>query len=212
MQRIPTIARAGLAAIGATAVLVAIPAGAAAADKFGADLKNSDGSVTQPTAERNCQQDANALDSTKECDRIAVKYQDTGAIQGNITAPHGGKIDKLKLVALHKGKFQFELGRTKNYNGGDNGKGQIVAHSRHVKYESSIKGTGYKIQTFDIPDKHVDKGDYLAIKARKTSLLKCQSGSTEQLLFQPPLAVNAPFTGNAGHVSNCTLLLQAVYK
>lgn len=211
MQRIPAIARAGLAAIGTAATLALVPAGAAGADKFGADLKNQDGSVTQPTAERNCQQDANALDSTKPCDRIAVNYQDTGAINGNITAPQNGKIDKLKLVALDSGSFKFELGRAKNFDGSD-GKGKIVAHGQSVDYQSSVSGSGYKIQTFNIDDVKVSKGDYLAIKAKKTSLLKCQSGSTEQLLFQPPLAVNGPFTDNIGHRSNCTLLLQAVYK
>jgi len=193
----------------AIAALVIVPA-AGATTKFGSDLKNNDGSVTQATDTRNCQQDANPLDSTQKCDRIAVQYQDTGAIQSNITAPKNGTIDKLKLVALHKGKFKFELGDVKNLNGA-NGKGKIVAHGPRVEYGSSISGPGYKIQTFDV-NVPVHKGDYLAIKSRKTSLLKCQSGSTEQLLFQPTLPVGGPFESNLGHRSNCTLLLQAVYQ
>ena len=46
---------------------------------------------------------------------------------------------------------------------------------------------------------------------RGFQLLKCQSGSTEQLLFQPMLPLGGPFTSNLGHRSNCTLLLRAVY-
>ena len=194
----------------ALAALMALPAGAQAKDKFGADLKNNDGSVTQPTSQRNCQQDANPLDSTKSCDRIAVKYQDTGAIQGNIKAPKDGKIDKIKLVALKKGSFKLELGDVKNLNGSD-GKGRILDRGPEISHQSSVSGSDYKIQTFDV-NVEVDKGDYLGIKSKKTSLLKCQSGSTEQLLFQPVLAINAPFESNLGHRSNCTLLLQAVYK
>jgi hypothetical protein len=193
----------------ALAAMLIVPS-AGAKTKFGADLKNGDGSVTQPTTEKNCQQDANPLDSTEKCDRIAVQYQDTGAIQDNITAPKNGTIDKLKLVALHKGNFKFELGDVKGFHG-SNGKGKIVDHGQKVEYKSSIHGPDYKIQTFDV-NQPVDKGDYLAIKSKKTSLLKCQSGSTEQLLFQPTLPVGGPFESNLGHRSDCTLLLQAVYE
>jgi hypothetical protein len=186
-------------------------AGAAqASTKFGADLRNSNGSVTQPTGNRNCQQDANPLNASKPCDRVAVQYLDTGSPGGNRKAPRDGKIVKLKLVALAKGHFRFELARAKNLHG-DTGKAKIVDRGRKIDYKSSIHGNDYEIQRFHI-NQHVDKGDYLAIKSRKTSLLKCQSGSTEQLLFQPLLPVGGPFESNDGHRSNCTLLLQAVYK
>ncbi|MGH2964098.1 MAG: hypothetical protein ACRDMH_01780 [Solirubrobacterales bacterium] len=166
--------------------------------------------MTQPTGNRNCQQDANPLDASKPCDRVAVQYLDTGSPGGNRKAPKDGTIVKLKLVALAKGSFRFELAKAKNLHG-DSGKAKIVDRGAKIRYQSSIHGTGYDIQTFRI-HQHVDKGQYLAIKSRKTSLLKCQSGSTEQLLFQPVLPVGGPFTSNLGHRSNCTLLLQAVYK
>jgi hypothetical protein len=79
-----------------------------------------------------------------------------------------------------------------------------------IDYQSSVHGNDYRIQTFHVHER-VHKGEYLAIKSKRTSLLKCQSGSTEQLLFQPVLALNGSFTSNAGHTSNCTLLLRAVY-
>jgi hypothetical protein len=183
---------------------------AQATTKFGSDLRNSNGSVTQPTATRNCQQDANPLDASKPCDRVAVQYLDTGSPGGNRKAPKDGTIVKLKLVALAKGSFRFELAKAKKLHG-DNGKAKIVDRGAKISYQSSVHGNNYDIQTFHV-HQHVDKGEYLAIKSRKTSLLKCQSGSTEQLLFQPVLPVGGPFTSNLGHRSNCTMLLQAVYK
>jgi hypothetical protein len=198
----------GLAAVTAIAGLLAVPVAGQAKTKFGADLTNNDGSVEQPTTEKNCQQDANPLDSTKKCDRIAVSYG--SAINDNFKAPKNGTIDKLKLVALHKGSFKFELGDVKNLNG-DTGKGKITDHGDKIAYKSSIDGPDYKIQTFNV-NQPVKKGDYLAIKSRKTSMLQCNSGSTRQLLFQPTLPVGGPFESNDGHRSTCTLLLQAVYE
>ena len=198
-----------LACAGALIALLSFAAAAQALTKFGSDLRNKDGSVTQPTGNRNCQQDANPLDASKPCDRVAVQFLDTGSPGGNIKAPKDGVIKRLNLVALNKGSFRFELAKVKNFHG-DNGKAKIVHRGDRIKYESSVHGNDYDIQTFHVHEK-VHKGEYLAIKSRKTSMLKCQSGSTEQLLFQPVLPVGGPFTSNQGHRSNCTLLLRAVY-
>src|SRR3954468_45024 len=189
--------------------LLGFTATAQALTKFGSDLRNKDGSVTQPTGNRNCQQYANALDASKPCDRVAVQFLDTGSPGGNIKAPKDGVIKRLNLVALNKGSFRFELAEVKNFHS-DNGKAKIVHHGDKINYKSSVHGNHYDIQTFHVHEK-VHKREYLAIKSRKTSLLKCQPGSTQQLLFQPVLPVGGPFTSNAGHRSNCTLLLRAVY-
>ena len=200
-----------LACAAALAVLLALPAIGQARTKFGSDLRNNDGTVTQPTDQRNCQQDANALDASQSCDRVAVQFLDTGAAANHIKAPKDGVINKLKLVALHKGAFRFELARVKNFHGGDNGKAKIVDRGERINYDSSAHGQSYTIQSFKVHD-HVKKGDYLSIKSRRTSLLKCNSGSTEQLLFQPVLPVGGSFVNNNGHRSNCTLLLEALYR
>jgi hypothetical protein len=199
-----------LACAGALVALLGFAGAAQATTKFGSDLRNSNGTVTQPTTTRNCQQDANPLTAGKPCDRVAVQFLDTGSPGGNRKAPKDGTIKKLKLVALAKGHFRFELARAKKLHG-DNGKAKIVDRGPRINYQSSIHGQNYRIQSFGV-HQHVRKGDYLAINSRQTSLLKCQSGSTEQLLFQPVLPVGGPFTSNLGHTSNCTLLLQAVYK
>jgi hypothetical protein len=186
--------------------LLAFAATAQAFTKFGADLRNKDGSVVQANGNRNCQQDANALDASKQCDRVAVQFLDTGSPGGNKKAPKDGVINRINLVALHKGHFRFELAKVKNFHG-DNGKAKIVHRGEKIEYQ----GDPNHIQTFHVHQR-VHEGEYLAIKSRKTSLLRCQSGSTEQLLFQPVLPVGGSFTSNHGHTSNCTMLLRAVYK
>jgi len=201
-------AKATLLACAAAAIaLLGFTASAQALTKFGSDLHNKDGSVVQANGTRNCQQDANALDASKPCDRVAVQFLDTGSPSGNIKAPKDGVIKRLNLVAQNKGSFKFELAKVKKFHGGDNGKAKIVDRGDKIKYKKDPS----HIQTFHVNQK-VSKGDYLTIKGKKTSLLRCQSGSTEQLLYQPVLGLKDPFTSNIGHRSNCTLLLRAVYK
>jgi hypothetical protein len=206
--RLRTRSGTAIIAFGCAATLIALLGFAATAQaltKFGSDLHNRDGSVVQANGNRNCQQDANALDASKPCDRVAVQFLDTGSPGGHKSAPKDGVIKKINLVANHKGHFRFELAEVKNFHGGDNGKAKIVHRGDKIRYQASNR-----IQTFHVHQR-VHKGEYLAIKSRKTAMLRCQSGSTEQLLFQPVLQLNGPFTNNNGHRSNCTMLLRAVY-
>ncbi len=194
-----------LACAAAIVALLGFTATAQALTKFGSDLHNKDGSVVQANGNRNCQQDANPLDASKPCDRVAVQFVDTGSPGGNVKAPKDGVIKRLNLVAQTKGHFRFELAKVKKFHG-DNGRAKLVDRGDKISYQ----GDPSHIQTFHVHQK-VDKGDYLAIKSKKTSLMRCQSGSTEQLLYQPVLPLDGPFTNNIGHRSNCTLLLRAVY-
>src|SRR5919201_4118119 len=96
--------------LGYAAALIALLGFAATAQaltKFGSDLHNKDGSVVQANGSRNCQQDANPLDASKPCDRVAVQYLDTGSPGGNIKAPKDGVIKRVNLVPLQKGPFRF---------------------------------------------------------------------------------------------------------
>jgi hypothetical protein len=44
----------------------------------------------------------------------------------------------------------------------------------------------------------VKKGERLGIRDTTTSILRCDQGSTRQLLFQPPLVVGAAPVANGG--------------
>jgi hypothetical protein len=194
-------------ALGAVALMVA-PASSFAA-KFGSDLKNNDGSVTQPANSA----PAHYCDPTPghPCTRVAVAFGDTGAAGGHVTAPRDGVIKKIKLVAGTPGHFRLQLAKVKNLAlGPGTGKAKVVEQGPRINYGSSVDGLDYDIQTIHV-HVPVKEGEYLAIKSKRTSTLKCQSGSTEQLLFQPPLALGGPFEWNDTD-DDCTMLLQAVIK
>ena len=194
-------------ALGAAALMVAPATGMAA--KFGSDLKNNDGSVTQP---------ANSVPAHycdpvpgDPCTRVAVDFGNTGAAGGNVAAPTDGVIKKIKLVAGAPGHFRLQLAKVKNLAlGPGTGKAKVVEQGPRIDYGSSVNGLDYEIQKFPV-HVPVHEGEYLAIKAKRTSTLKCTSGSTEQLLFQPPLALGGPFEWNDAD-DDCTMLLQAVIK
>lgn len=192
-------------ALAATALMV-VPATSLAA-KFGSDLKNNDGSVTQPANSA----PAHYCDPIPgdPCTRVAVAFGDTGAAGGNVTAPTDGVIKKIKLVAGTPGHFRLQLAKVKNLAlGPGTGKAKVVEQGPKISYESSVNGLDYDIQTIPV-HVPVKQGQYLAIKSTRTSTLKCTSGSTEQLLFQPPLALGDPFEWNDDD-DDCTMLLQAV--
>jgi hypothetical protein len=65
----------------------------------------------------------------------------------------------------------------------------------------------YEVETFNV-DVPVEKGQDLAIKARRTSMLRCSSGGPNQLLFQPARRSGGPFAGVDG-TDGCRLVLQA---
>lgn len=69
---------------------------------------------------------------------------------------------------------------------------------------------GAIVETFNV-NVHVKKGEYVAISAKKTSILRCNSGGTRQLLFQPALVPGDPFE-TADDDDGCELLLEAIYE
>ena len=104
------------------------------------------------------------------------------------------------------------VGFLSNLNtGAGTGSGKITAHGPILHYVTSRQpGTDdLKIQKFAGLHINVKKGEYLGIRAKSTSILRCDSGSKRQLLFQPPLVVGAaPVAANGN--STCALLIEAV--
>jgi hypothetical protein len=199
-----TRAAAGLATV---AVLGVIGVSAAsAATKFGADLN----SETQPSNanDRSCR-DADEALTTGFCTRVATTFADVGAVNGKIKAPKDGTITKIKLVAGEPGvMFPFVV-KLKDFNTSTyTAKGKATAKGPKIAYKSSILEGSYKVQSFPVNFK-VTKGQYLAIRAKRTSMLRCNSGGGKQLLFQPPLLIGDPFSASDGR-DECVLLIQAV--
>jgi hypothetical protein len=191
---------------------VVLPASGFATKKFGAKLRNPDGTVTQPTAVVNgfsCF-DADPDLTVAPCTRVALRYGDTGAVQGHVKAPRNGTLKKLKIVASGPGEFKPFLARVKDVDSGSR-TGNARVHSKgSMRTYLGDDTPPYTIESFRY-SVHVRKGDRLAVKSERTNFETCQTGSLEQLLFQPPLALNDPFEPSDGD-DDCTLLIQAVYK
>lgn len=187
-----------LTAAVATAAL-ALPA-TASADYFGAKLnKNTQPSNSLPAHK------CNETGKAQKCTRVSV---DALYNLGGAKAHKDGTIRKIKLIAGGPGSFKLQLAKAKP----NQEKAKVVRSGPQIRYEGQgpVWNEPYKIETFPVNLK-VYKGEYLAIKAKKTSMLRCNSGSTRQLLFQPPLAVGGPFM-SADDTDGCHLLLKAVYK
>jgi hypothetical protein len=143
------------------------------------------------------------------CTRMAMISGDVDAAGGHMQAPMSGVITKIKLIAGHKGSMSPWVAKITHWTQGDHtGDGQATAHGPVINYASSVtSGTTYTVQSFPV---HIDvrKGEYLGIRAKKTSMLRCTQGSVTQLLFQPPLVVGDPPTANGG-IDDCVLLIEA---
>jgi hypothetical protein len=200
MTRKTRTARFGLvAALAATAVAV-IPAGASA-ESFGSKLATN----IQPSNAGNghyCD-----LDDHSSCTRVMMEGYTNGPGVGSPKAPHDGTIDKIKLIAQNPGNFNLQLARAKP----NEEKAKVVYTGPQLSYDGDQGGSqSYTIETFNV-NVPVDKGDFLAIRSKRTSMLRCSSGGANQLLFQPVLQVNGPFTEASG-TDGCWLLLEAVYE
>jgi len=191
--------------------LVALPASAAhpakgAPVKFGADLTTN----TQPSNSsppHTCAHEDGGL-TTDNCTWMMLNSE-IGSPGGHLKAPSNGVITQIWVIAGHKGSFVPVVGFLSNVSG-DTGMGRITGHGPIIQHGNSFtSGQGFKILKFTGLHINVKKGEVLGIKAKQTSILRCDSGSTRQLLFQPPLVVGNAAVQNAGS-SDCSLLIEAV--
>jgi hypothetical protein len=199
------------ALVGAAACVgLALPASGQAATAFGANLIRNGMGVQPANAGYDSCHFADPSLTAAACTRIAVQFGDVGAINGHTTAPKAGTIKEIKLIAGTPGTMIPYVAQVKglNFSTGQ-GKAKVTAKGPAINYASSVQGSYYNVQTFHV-DMQVSAGEYLGIKAKKTSMLRCTQGSTEQLLFQPPLALSGPFASSNG-TDDCVLLIQAVY-
>jgi hypothetical protein len=124
-------------------------------------------------------------------------------------SPHAGTIKKIRLIAENPGRFRLQIVRVRRTNSGFEAK--AVRNGPRIRYQGQPdQNQPYLVEVFrvNIP---VHRGDRLAIKAKKTSALRCSSGGPNTLLFAPPLAVGGgyePSTDDEG----CWLLLEAVAR
>ncbi len=187
--------RAVAGAVATALAALAIPATSLGADTFGAHLTKqtqpSNGAPAQPCV----------FGSPGVCTRIEM---DAYGDPGHERAPHDGRIKQIRLIAATPGHFKLQLAEAKP----NKDKARVVAQGPRIDYASSGNGP-YTVQKFPV-DMHVERGDYLAAKGKKSSMLRCSSGGPNQFLFQPALSVGGPFQ-TLDYTDGCWLLLEAVY-
>jgi hypothetical protein len=180
--------------------------------KFGAAIDGD----TQPNVKpkgQTCKQADPDL-GTGTCTRVAVGFGEVGAVTNpsgdnqHRSSPRAGDISRLRLVAAGPGHFRPYLAKVKRRND-HGGKAKVVEKGPNIEYEGD-NVPPYTIEVFRV-DMAVRKGEFLAIKARQTSMLQCNSTGNRQLLFEPPLSLDTPFSHSNG-IDGCVLLLQAVYR
>jgi hypothetical protein len=181
------------------AALMAVPASGFAATSFGAKLNKT----IQPSNSQPAQ--ACVFGMPKECTRIEMDAYNNA---GHERAPKDGVIKKVKLIAGGPGHFKLQIAEAKPAKD----KGRVVRNGPRIDYngQSNPSSLTYDVESFPV-HVPVEKGQYLAIKAKKTSMLRCSSGGPNQFLFQPALSPGGPFK-TLSYTDGCWLLLQAVYQ
>jgi hypothetical protein len=181
------------------AALMAVPASGFAATSFGAKLNQT----IQPSNSLPAQ--ACVMGMPQQCTRIEMDAYNNA---GHERAPKDGVIKKVKLIAGGPGHFKLQIAEAKP----DKDKGRVVRNGPRIDYngQPNNQGLTYDVESFPV-HVPVEKGQYLAIKAKKTSMLRCSSGGPNQFLFQPALSPGGPFK-TLSYTDGCWLLLQAVYQ
>jgi len=172
-------ARGALAAVltlAATIVALTIGAGTAQAASFGSDLnKNVQPSNSTPS------HDCDANPGGKCTWVMGEAYGNPGGEE----SPKTGYLKKVKLIAGEAGKFKLQVVKTTS-----DGHTKVVKNGPKIDYEGQDQQNWdddhYKVEKFKTHIK-IKHGQRLAIKAKKTSMLRCSSGGPNTLLHSPPL-------------------------
>jgi len=135
---------------------------------------------------------------------------------GGETAPKDGYIDKVRLIACSPGSFYLQFGKVRedpSHPGEYQAK--IRTTSSKVSFLGDSDGCGvsghYDVETIDIHDIKVYKGEYFGIKAKYPKALRCNSGSPNVLEFVPPLANGSSYT-DPNDTNGCDPLIELQYQ
>ena len=182
-----------------TVLLVAISASSISASspvRFGAKLTTN----TQPSNSS----PAHDCEPTEgqSCTRVMTKaYGRTSA-----KAPKDGTIGKIRLIAGDAGSLRVYMAKVK-----DGTKAKVVYQGPKLDFDGQPNNAvDYKIETFNVTIP-VKAGQVLAFKSTTTSVLRCDSGGTRQLILQPYLQVGQSYQ-QADDTDGCFMLIEAQYK
>jgi hypothetical protein len=179
MERRHRLWAAGLIVSVLMTALPAIPAGAATV-RFGAKLTRD----TQPTPAERCDDHA-GIPTNKACTWVVkVAYQNVSGTR----APKNGTINRVRLISCVAGTFTVQVARKQS----GTQRFKVVKSPKTITYAKDSRaecggenGDDYRIQSFSV-NFTVQKGDYIAVKAKRVGFMR-NSSSGDTYLFEPPL-------------------------
>ncbi|MFN8159546.1 MAG: hypothetical protein U0R52_00660 [Solirubrobacterales bacterium] len=195
----------GVAAAALAALALGVPAAGAGTVKFGSKLNPS----IQPSNSlpaRDCRHQNPGQSCT------FVQNEAYGRPNGGEKAPAGGTLKRVRVIAGGKGHFRLQIVRAHRENG--TWKAKVVHVGPVIRYQgqkqSNFNSDRYRVEAFgvNIP---ISKGDRLAMRATKTSAIRCSGGGDSTLIFQPPLLAGAGFVP-AVSTDGCFMLIEGVIR
>lgn len=191
-------------AVGSVAAAAMLaPASGMAATTFGTNLSPD----LQPSNAGEPHPCADSTGVPGACTWVENEAYTNGDPATETVAPKTGTIKKIKWIAGAPGDFRFQVVKVKA-----NGQAKATYESGLINYngQSDPNADTYEIESAKVKAP-VKKGQYLAINASETSMLRCSSGGDNILLYQPALDVGDPFAPQTQD-DGCWLLLQAKIK
>ncbi|MFN8622369.1 MAG: hypothetical protein U0869_16675 [Chloroflexota bacterium] len=169
----------------------------AAGGSFGAKLNTDAFPSNDYTGEQTCP------DPSNPCLRVMNRAYNNGTAG----APKDGTISKIKVVNGEATSFRLYFVAVKN--GGAKAKVMVKGPVVNVPAQPD-SDTPMVIRTIDIPDVNVKAGWRIAVKAKSTSILRCDSGNGSYV-FQPTPALGSGYATSVD-TDSCAILVQAIYR
>ena len=206
MRRRPTLAL--LTALMSLMLIGAQVAPAAATStSFGAKLTKT----SQPDGGNHRCDDNSGVPSGSTCTWVATTAFENGS---HFTAPRSGTIKKVKLITCPAGSFTVQVAHKVSNN-----RFKVVSSGPTINYKADPfvrdgdpntdcggDNFEYVVQSFSVSFS-IAKGDYIAIKTKKTGALHCSGGGAS--VIAPALSTGQ--TGTVDSEAGCDLLVSFVY-
>ena len=203
MQTRARIVLAGTAMAAVLAFTQVLTVGAATG-RFGAKLSPD----TQPQPALWCDE---PNDTPPHDDCTWILNEAFGRPTSGHKAPKAGTIGRVRLMSCSPGSFRVQVARRVPTT--SPAKYRVRKNGKLISYQGDLDQCDdetYRIEGFPT-NFTVNKGDRIAIKAKRTGTLRCGSGGDHTLQFTPPLVAG----GNARKPTDdegCFLLIEWVYK
>lgn len=189
-----------LAAIGAA--LMIAPATGQATTTFGSNV-GPDVQPSNANEPHTCEETTGAPGA---CTWVENEAYTNGDPNVETRAPKTGKIKRIRWIAGAPGSFRFQVVKVKA-----NGSAKATYESKQIAYQGQdLDEEPYEVESAKVKAP-VKKGQYLAIEASETSMLRCSSGGPNTLLYQPALDPGNPLQAQTND-DGCWLLLEAKIK